>query len=101
MRELVGAIDAVLIDLRSGFDELLDPDDYTASHAFARQVRADEADGIVYPAMRDPGGTCFAAFFPDVMAIPSQGRHLRYHWDGTRIDMVRDLATGDAFALLA
>lgn len=101
MRELIGSIDAVLIDLREGFDQLLDPDDYTASHAFAREARADGSNGVVYPSVRYPEGTCFAAFFPDVMAIPDQGRHVRYHWDGERIDMFQDLTNGNVFELVA
>lgn len=101
MRELIGSVDALLIDLREGYDQLLDPDDYTASHAFAREARADGSNGVVYPSVRYPEGTCFAAFFPDVMAIPDQGRHVRYHWDGERIDMFQDLTNGNVFELIA
>jgi hypothetical protein len=93
-RELVGTIDAELCDLRgdaAAFAALLDPDDYTASLDFARTVRDAGADGIVYPSVRQQDGECFAAFWPDVMSIPIQGRHLRYHWDGDRIDMIREL----------
>jgi len=95
-RELVGRIDAQLTDIRAGFPALLDPDDYSASQAFARRVKAAGSDGIVYPSVRNPGGTCFAVFYPDVMDVPVQGRHISYHWDGTRIDMIKDLA---AFAV--
>lgn len=101
MRELIGSIDSSLLDLRDGFDGLLDPDDYAAAQAFAREARAGGSNGIVYPSVRYPGGTCFAAFFPDVVAIPSQGRHIRYHWNGAHIDMVKDLATGGVFELIA
>lgn len=94
MRELVGAIDARLADLRGRQREtrnaaLLDPDDYTASQAFARDLRDAGTDGIVYPSVRHDKGECFAAFHPDVMSIPVQARHLTCHWDGSRIDMVK------------
>ena len=90
-RELVGSIDANLIDLRGGgFDALLDEAAYTASQNFARDARRDNANGIVYPSVRNPGGECFAAFFPDVMGIPIQGTHLAYHWNGDRIDLVKE-----------
>lgn len=99
-RELVGSIDAVLHDLRQeAAPALLDPEDYGASQAFARQVRAAGSDGIVYPSVRYPGGTCFAAFWPDVMRPPVQGRHLRYHWDGARVDMIRDLSAQAAYEI--
>ncbi len=98
-REVVGRIDATLTDIRAGFPELLDPDDYAASQAFARSAKAAGSDGIVYPSVRNPGGTCFAAFYPDVMAPPIQGRHISYHWNGARIDMIKDLAASAVYAI--
>ena len=98
-RELVGRVDAVLVDVRTGYPALLDPDDYTASQAFARVQRTAGANGIVYPSVRNPGGTCFAALYPDVVSPPIQARHLSYHWDGKRIDMIKDLATASVYAI--
>lgn len=91
MRELVGSIDAALVDIRGGgYGHLLHKTDYSQPQAFARQVIGDGHDGIVYPSVRHAGGTCFAAFYPDVIPLPVQARHLSYHWDGTRIDMIRE-----------
>lgn len=98
-RELIGSIDAVLGDVRVGFDELLDPDDYTRSQSFAREQRAGGANGIVYPSVRNPGGTCAATFYPDVAGAPVQGRHLTYHWDGTKIDMFKDQSDSAVYAI--
>src|SRR3546814_12408340 len=40
MRELVSAVEAMLVDIRtSGFDALLAPDDYAPSQNFARRQR--------------------------------------------------------------
>ncbi len=91
-REVIGSIDHDLTDVREGFESLLDPVDYTVSQAFAQSAKAAGSDGIVYPSVRHPGGTCFAAFYPDVMTVPKQGRHLSYHWDGTRIDLIKLLS---------
>jgi RES domain-containing protein len=92
MRELIGTIDRPLVDLREGdHADLLAPEDYAAAQSFARQQRQSGADGLVYNSVRQPGGECFAAFWPDVMAVPTQGRHLRYHWNGNRVDMIREL----------
>ena len=103
MRELVGAVEAMLVDIRtSGFDALLAPDDYAPSQNFARRQREAGSDGIVYPSVRNPGGECIAAFWPDVIAKPVQGRHFRYHWDGERIDMIHELildGSGQIFRL--
>lgn len=93
VRQLIGAIDADLIDIRGpGFEALLDPDDYAPSQAFARRHRAENANGIVYPSVRHSGGECIAAFFPDVVAPPMQGDHFRYYWDGTAVSYVRKVS---------
>lgn len=92
MRELVGPVQADLVDIRGeGFGALLAPDDYAPSQIFARQHRDAGVNGIVYPSVRNPGGECIAVFWPDVVAPPVQGRHFRYHWNGTRIDMIHEL----------
>lgn len=91
-RELIGVIDADLVDIRKGnFDALLDPNSYVASQAYAREIRQEKGDGIVYPSVRQAGGECFAAFWPDVMEAPVQGRHISYHWNGAYIDLIREL----------
>lgn len=99
-RELVGRIDAMLSDVRHGYPRLLDPDDYTTSQTFARNEKAAGPDGIVYPSVRNPGRTCFAAFYPDVITPPVHGRHLTYHWNGSAIDMVKDVGSSQVFAVL-
>ena len=100
-RELVGALDADLHDLRGDprFAPCLDPDDYTASQVLARRLRAAGANGLVYPSVRYPDGDAIAAFWPDVVGIPIQGRHLAYHWNGTRVDQIKDLASREVFAV--
>lgn len=100
VRQLVGSLDAALVDLRGGgFASLLDPDDYGHSQAFAREQRGAGADGIVYPSVRHVPGQCLAAFYPDVVGVPAQGDHFRYYWDGHAITYARKI-TGDR-AILA
>jgi hypothetical protein len=94
VRQLVGSIDAGLLNLRGpGFARLLDPDDYGPSQAFAGQHRGNGADGIVYPSVRHPPGQCVAAFYPDVVRPPAQGDHFRYYWDGGRVAYARKLSS--------
>ena len=101
MRELVGAVTARLHDLRgqAAFAPCLAPEEYSQSQRLARNLRAAGSDGLVYPSVRDEGGECVAAFWPDVVALPVQGRHLAYHFDGQRIDLVRDENGGDIWRL--
>lgn len=98
-RELTGRINAEMLDIRVGYDTLLTTDDYVTSQGFARGAREDNANGILYPSVRNPSGLCFAAFFPDVMKRPNQARHFSYHWNGLRVDQIKDLDSGDVYAI--
>jgi hypothetical protein len=99
-RELVLDIDASLHDLRGGnalFAPALDPDHYAVAQQFAAALRARGSDGLVYPSQRDPDGVCAGLFYPDLANHPVQGRHLDYHWDGGRVDLIRNVGTGEIF----
>ncbi len=102
MRELVARVDNTFHDLRGtvAHADCLDADSYAASQALARGLRADGSNGIVYPAVRDPGGEAIAAFWPDVVGLPLQARHLAYHFDGRGIDLVRDESSGAVWRLV-
>lgn len=98
MRVLVGTVRhrmddvAALPEAERG--PLLDPESYAASRRFGRRRRAAGSDGIVYPSVRHPGGDCVAAFWPDVVGIPVQERHLQYEWDGRRVARYFDYLQG-------
>ncbi|EKM98105.1 MULTISPECIES: RES family NAD+ phosphorylase [unclassified Acidocella] len=99
-RELVLDIQASLHDLRGGPAALmpvLDPDDYTMAQQLAAALRGRGSEGLVYPSRRDPDGVCVGLFYPDLVSPPVQGRHLDYHWDGARVDLIRDAGTGGVF----
>ena len=88
MRVLRATLDAELDDLRGlGATQptLYDPDDYSASQAFAASVRADGSWGIVYDSVRDAGGECVAALRPRAISACVQAEHLAYVWDGGSI----------------
>ncbi len=81
------AIHARLHDLRRGWSAMLDPVDYAAPQALARELRAAGSDGVVFPSVRDPDGECVGVFHPDRVAPCVQARHLLYRWDGERIQV--------------
>lgn len=95
-REIVLSVDADLHDVRGNeaTDPIFDPDSYAVSQSFAANLKAGGTDGIIYPSIRHHGGECVGLFYPDCASQPVQGRHLDYHWDGTRVDLVRDAGTG-------
>ena len=82
-----------LIDLRGHRDAepLLTPDSWSAGQALGRNAWEQQADGIVYPSVRDPDGECAAVLSPPVLSATRQGRHLGYDWDGQRIRHVYEL----------
>lgn len=92
MRVLIGAVDGRFIELsrNPAAAPFLDPDSYAESQAFGHQIRHTGGDGIVYPSVRNPPHPCVAAFRPKVVGIPTQERHLKYHWDGISISRVFD-----------
>ena len=102
-REIVLNVDARLHDLRGGDPACaaaLDPNDYSVSQTLGARLRAAQSDGLVYPSVRLEGGQCVGLFYPDRASNPVQGRHLDYHWDGARVDLVRDLGSGQVFRLI-
>jgi hypothetical protein len=102
MRELVATVDHRFHDLRRtrAHRNCLDPTSYEASQQLASRLRDDASDGIVYRAVRDPSGQALAVFWPDVVGLPVQARHLAYHFDGARIDYVRNEADGSVWRLV-
>lgn len=97
-RMLVSAIDLDLHDARP-FDRYHQPDNYAPSQTLARQLRSAGSSGIVYNSVRCPGGECAALFWPDLIAAPVQADHYDFHWDGMRVDKIRNCASQAIFAL--
>lgn len=77
-----------LHDLRGGYREAHDPDDYGASRALGRTLREAGSNGVVYDSVRHAGGECVGVFWPDQVGPCRQTHHLGYWWDGRRISHV-------------
>ncbi len=96
MRVLVGTVAAEFEDVAAlpPADQraVLDPVSYAASRAYGKQCRADGANGVAYPSVRHPEGHCLGAFRPRSVGLPHQERHLRYRWNGERVDRYFDYA---------
>ncbi len=87
MRVLVSSrLDEKFHDVRRGHPELHLADDYAPAQAFGKTLREAGSSGIVYASVRASGKPCLAVFRPKAIPRPRQGPHLRYHFDGTRID---------------
>ncbi|RXM04261.1 RES domain-containing protein, partial [Citrobacter sp. AAK_AS5] len=54
-------------------------------------VRGEGHNGVVYPSVRDAGGTCIVALRPAAVQSVAQGALLRLTWGGTRTPRVEAL----------
>lgn len=89
MRSYLADIRADLVELRRygrRKPDLMHPDSYAASQAFARAQRAKGAGGIVYDSVRHAGGQCVAVFRPTLVAPCKQGPHICFIWNGKAIE---------------
>ena len=89
---LHAALDAELVDVRPPAPappDLLHAKDYARSQVFGAMLRAQEADGILYPSVRDAGGRCVAVFRPPVLADCAPRGRLRFHWSASAGRIVR------------
>lgn len=98
-REIVMDVATPLHDLRDAVPAVLDPDDYRAAQAIGAALKAAGSEGVLYPSVRHDGGECVGLFYPDKPRNVMQGRHLDYHWNGVRVDYVRDARTREVFAV--
>lgn len=97
-RMLINAVELALHDVREDA-ACHASDDYSQTQFLARGLRAQGSNGIVYRSVRCAGGECVAIFWPDLVEIPVQGDHFDFHYDGDRVDRVRNCRTGSIFAL--
>ncbi|NIR32084.1 MAG: RES family NAD+ phosphorylase [Gammaproteobacteria bacterium] len=97
MRVLVGRIDNRFDDVAAlpaaARAQILDPGSYAVSQPFGAALREAGSSGLVYPSVRNPGGRCVGAFRPKAVGIPVQSKHVKYHWDGSRVTRYFDYET--------
>ena len=63
----------------------LDPEKtvgYPVGNALAEAARSRGLNGIIYPSVRNPGGTCLVALFPHAVQSVAQGSVYRMTWRG-------------------
>jgi hypothetical protein len=90
---------AYLADFNSGFHDIrnrrfsryLNPDSYEASQRLGRRLLGQGSNGIIYPSVRDRGGTCVACFRPRLVTNARQGGFYEYRWTGESRPAVRKL----------
>ncbi|MGA8574246.1 MAG: RES family NAD+ phosphorylase [Candidatus Cybelea sp.] len=71
-------------DLRQSkrFTKFLAPETYVASQQLAEELLARGSLGVVYPSVRNSGGTCIACFRPALVTNVQKGATYRFVWSG-------------------
>ena len=72
-----------------------DPADYSRSQRAGKSLRNAGSDSLTWTSVRSSGGQCIGAFWPDVVSIPIASVQYRYHWDGERVDFIKNLDSGE------
>ena len=101
--ELILSVNAHLHDLGDdtpAFADALKPDNYSASRAIGAALRNASSSGVLYPSVRYHEGLAAGLFYPDLASNVRQGRHLDYHWNGERVDFIRDNDRRETYAVL-
>jgi RES domain-containing protein len=84
--ELFASMAGEFVDLRgTSSHPCLDPDPaigYPVGNALADAARAQGLNGIVYPSVRHPGGTCIVALMPHAVQSVAPGAVYRFEWSG-------------------
>ncbi|MGE0006066.1 MAG: RES family NAD+ phosphorylase [Parvibaculaceae bacterium] len=84
--EMLASMSGLFVDLRPVADHpSLDPDPavgYPAGNAVAAMARVEGHNGIIYPSVRHPSGTCIVALWPNVVQSVVQGAMHRLTWSG-------------------
>jgi len=83
--DYVADFSASFHDLRRGrgVRRYLDPASYVESQSLAEDLLAAGSLGIVYPNVRQAGGTCVACFRPALVTNVRRGHTYRFTWEGT------------------
>ena len=84
--EMHASLAGEFMDLRQrSHHQALNPDEtrgYAAGNALATAARLAGLNGVIYPSVRHPGGTCIAALWPHAVQSVVQGEVWRLTWDG-------------------
>ncbi len=84
-----------VIDLRAASrtePRIIDPNDYAYAQGIGRVLRQQDAHGILYPSVRQPGGEALAALRTGILKNCLHAAYLEYQWNGQAIDAVFEVA---------
>jgi len=82
---LLADFSATFHDLRdiAAFEACLDPTSYVASQALANELLGAGSLGVIFPSVRQPGGTCLGCFRPALVGNVRKAQTYRLTWAGS------------------
>jgi len=92
-QSLLADFSATFHDLRGAdaWDACLDPESYVGSQALAADLLDTGSMGVIYPSVRQPGGTNLACFRPALVGNVRKGHAYRLTWAGSPLPVVESL----------
>ena len=94
--EMFASMAGEFVDLRqTPGHPCLNPDPaagYPIGNAIADAARAERLNGIIYPSVRHPGGTCIAALRPHAVQSVAPGAVYRLEWSGDKEPAITRIA---------
>jgi RES domain-containing protein len=92
-QSLLADFSATFHDLRGAdaWDACLDPESYVGSQALAADLLDTGSMGVIYPSVRQPGGTNLACFRPALVGNVRKGHAYRLTWAGSPLPLVESL----------
>ena len=94
--EMFASMAGEFVDLRqTPGHPCLNPDPaagYPIGNAIADAARAEGLNGIIYPSVRHPGGTCIAALRPHAVQSVAPGAVYRLEWSGDKEPAITRIA---------
>ncbi|MDX1920257.1 MAG: RES family NAD+ phosphorylase [Candidatus Caenarcaniphilales bacterium] len=89
MRVLIADLKGDLEDLRILFPEnIFAPDDYSNSQKYAKDLKTNGSNGILYLSVRHLNNEAAAVFNPSLLSNCRTEKHLVYEWNGKRIHTI-------------
>jgi len=77
-----------MVDIREGYHDLHNPDDYSESQLFGARMKSENRHGIVYSSVRHPKNDCIAVLRAKAVDHCKQSTHYDYYWNGKKIEQV-------------
>ena len=95
MRLYSVAVNGEVADLRLAVysePRIVDPDDYGYTQSIGRRLRAQGAQGILFPSVRQAGGECLAALRTGILRNCQHAAYLEYNWNGRAMDAIFEVS---------